>query len=125
MFCNGDKVIYHGGGNGDIVPIGTEGTVMSIKSSGNYIVNFKDYGYCTCKETNIGNSFLLHDRVKIIGPVCGISNEFFGFEGTVIELSSKKVIRIHLEFNTGPRDLFVETSSLERIESTKGSRWWV
>jgi len=117
MFQTGDKVIFHGSKKVNI-PTGTEGVVKAIEGSVP-IVYFEGLWGCNASSLSYG-SFLLNDRVKIIGPVSGTNNEFFGFEGTVIELSSKKVVRIHLE----PRDLFVERSSLERIES-EGSRWWV
>jgi len=124
MFLKGDKVIFHG--DDDVnVPIGAEGVVENIDMDG-YIVYFDDHGLWGCNASSLSyGSFLLNDRVKIIGPVSGMpNNEFFGFEGTVAEIRSKKVIRVYLEI-TGrpPLDLFVETSSLERIES--GSRWWV
>jgi len=125
MFQTGDKVIYHGGEEMP-VPIGAKGIVRSVEPSDKYAVDFKNLGYWLCKKTSlryVNNPFLLHDKVKIIGPVGG-GPEFFGFEGTVTEIRSNTTIKIHLELNTGPRDLFVYTSSLERIES-EGSRWWV
>jgi len=124
----GEKVIFHGSGHVTVpvgLPIGTEGIVIGAHGSNHYVVHFENHGQLVCKKTSLSSFFMSHDRIKIIGPIDGTHDRFIGLEGIVKEILTGSTIIIRLELGLGsPRDLFVEASSLERIEP-KGSKWWV
>lgn len=132
MFQPGNRVIFDGG-SGVLVPVGSKGTIVKKEerflssSSDLYDVRFDAANGSKqvsqiCDAKYLSYYFSINDKIKIIGRVGGIDNRYLGFEGTVIDLNHLK-IRIVVEGRF--HDLYVEASSLEKLDSIIGSKWWV
>ena len=126
MFLQGEKVIYHGGEELPI-PYGTEGICKGLAyvTKNLYVIDFDDSGYCEVEGPNLSYGlFVVHDRVKVIGPIGGTLNEFFGLEGTVLQVTPNLIMIRVKRVDHFDRDLTVKASSLEKLEPI-GSKWWV
>lgn len=129
MFKPNDKIIFNGGDNDVYVSVGSKGTI--IKKEGDLCRVRFEGTQCgggtiqVCDSTSLSYYFSINDNIKVIGPINGPGTHdgFLGFEGTVINVDP---IEINLPmFGGGSRDLRVEISSLEKLESIVGSKWWV
>ena len=135
MFQPGDKVIFNGG-HGVLVPVGSKGIIITKdnrfidESGGNlYDVRFDAANGLNqvrqiCEAKFLSYYLLINDKIKIVGPISGTDDdEYLGFEGTVIYVHP---LKIQLQLSSGAfRELYVRTSSIEKLEPIIGSKWWV
>ncbi len=131
MFHVNDEVIYRGNNDNNFyVPNGARGFIRS-SGGGYYIVSFEKYGDLACTKDHISLDLPIQvgDRVKVVGPIQGISPEHcLGLIGEVIAPITENLTTVSLLLlgNASSTRLRVRLSSLDKInDDVKGSRWWI